>query len=397
MRDHVTLEESWAVVRDLDGLRPLVELITNRERSALEDISSNLSERGWAIAALSELARDEQNREVMRELQGIAPLLRLLSPASQTPPYIQELALKALRNICLDNGANQRLVREQGGLPDVLALLLQTDNHHLQLEAAGTLSVLSHDAEACVWLKEHATTLRQLLESPITPQHQPQLLASLFHIVKRLCQIDVNFRKQSMKDEALWHLTNRHAHALLESLASEAQSLRSFLDPANFNHFLPSKRFVPNLQRSRNEITGELIEGSSSPSSSTASASSSSHNGPDGHAGLRRSRSSSVREPSASHKRKRENAPESGGAPAAPPCPAPEPDITGAAAAAFARAGRPGPPAHVLVRRMRSNSAPIVKPQRPHQQAFKRTRTDEAASSTTGAAEQGQAANPILS
>jgi hypothetical protein len=71
-------------------------------------------------------------------------------------------------------------------------------------------------AEACVWLKEHATTLRQLLESPITPQHQPQLLASLFHIVKRLCQIDVNFRKQSMKDEALWHLTNRHAHALLE-------------------------------------------------------------------------------------------------------------------------------------------------------------------------------------
>jgi len=53
-----TTEESWAVVRDLDGLRPLVELITNRERSALEDISSNLSERGWAIAALSELARD---------------------------------------------------------------------------------------------------------------------------------------------------------------------------------------------------------------------------------------------------------------------------------------------------------------------------------------------------
>ncbi len=47
----------------------------------------------------------EQNREVVRELQGIAPLLRLLSPASQTPPYIQELALKALRNICLDNGA----------------------------------------------------------------------------------------------------------------------------------------------------------------------------------------------------------------------------------------------------------------------------------------------------
>jgi hypothetical protein len=180
------------------------------------------------------------------------------------------------------------------------------------------------------------------------------------------------------------------------SLASEAQSLRSFLDPANFNHFLPSKRFVPNLQRSRNEITGELMEGSSSSSSTAAG---SAHNGPSGgHAGLRRSRSPSVREPSASHKRKRENGPESGGAPVAPPGPAPEPDSTSAAAAAaFARAGRPGPPAHIL-RRMRSNSAPIVKPQRPHQQqAFKRTRTDEAASSTTTGAGQGQAANPILS
>ncbi len=43
------------MVRDLDGLSwPLVELITNRERSALEGmISSNLSERGWAIAASS--------------------------------------------------------------------------------------------------------------------------------------------------------------------------------------------------------------------------------------------------------------------------------------------------------------------------------------------------------
>lgn len=46
------------MVRELNGLQPLIELITNRGRSVLEDISSNLSERGWAIAALSELARD---------------------------------------------------------------------------------------------------------------------------------------------------------------------------------------------------------------------------------------------------------------------------------------------------------------------------------------------------
>lgn len=39
----------------------------------------------------------------MRELQGIGALLRLLLPEALTPPYIQELALKALRNICLDN------------------------------------------------------------------------------------------------------------------------------------------------------------------------------------------------------------------------------------------------------------------------------------------------------
>lgn len=119
-------EESWTVVRELDGLRPLIALISNTERSTLEDISSNLSERGWAIAALSELARDgtlpascpcekqmltfctccpaERNRDDVRELQGIQPLLRLISPSAQTPPYIQELALKALRNLCLDNG-----------------------------------------------------------------------------------------------------------------------------------------------------------------------------------------------------------------------------------------------------------------------------------------------------
>jgi hypothetical protein len=36
-------------------------------------------------------------------------------------------------------------VREQGGLPDVVSLLMQTDNVYLQLEAAGTLSVLSQD------------------------------------------------------------------------------------------------------------------------------------------------------------------------------------------------------------------------------------------------------------
>jgi hypothetical protein len=109
------------------------------------------------------------------------------------------------------------MVREQGGLSDILDLLQQTDNHHMQLEAAGTLSVLSHDrmpppnlrctynggvrlcmlflpehtAEACAWMKERAVTLRQILESPGTTQ--PQLLASLLHIIKRLCQTDGDY------------------------------------------------------------------------------------------------------------------------------------------------------------------------------------------------------------
>lgn len=46
------------MVRQLDGLRPLIALISNHERPSLENISSNLSERGWAIAALCELSRD---------------------------------------------------------------------------------------------------------------------------------------------------------------------------------------------------------------------------------------------------------------------------------------------------------------------------------------------------
>jgi hypothetical protein len=46
---------------------------------------------------------------------------------------------------------------------------------------------LPHSAEACGWLKDHANVLRQLLDSSAP---QPQLLASLLHIIKRLCQTD---------------------------------------------------------------------------------------------------------------------------------------------------------------------------------------------------------------
>lgn len=58
-------------------------------------------------------------------------------------------------------GTNQKLVRAEGGLPSVVELLLQTQNSHLQLEAAGTLAVLAHDR----------TLFSSLLFSPHTHTH----------------------------------------------------------------------------------------------------------------------------------------------------------------------------------------------------------------------------------
>lgn len=72
----------------------------------------------------------------------------------------------------------------------------------MTLEKAQTFSVLRRahfwcdvcvcvccgTAETCIWLKGHANAIRQLLDLPGTPQ--PQFLASLFHILKCLCQAD---------------------------------------------------------------------------------------------------------------------------------------------------------------------------------------------------------------
>ena len=145
-----------AAIREAEGLRPLVHFLS----------SAAPLTRAAAAVAVEKCAANEANKELLRELGAIEPLLQMLSGA----PGVDVLssALGALCSMCHGQDEARQLVRLQGGRRRVLPLLYDKHDRVASLAAQFFYEVSPNaEVKVAMRLSDALRPLIALLSSPV--------------------------------------------------------------------------------------------------------------------------------------------------------------------------------------------------------------------------------------
>ncbi|XP_017335250.2 plakophilin-1 [Ictalurus punctatus] len=162
---------------------------------------------------------DDNAKEEVRKLKGIAPLVSLLSSSN---PQIQLTSASALRNLVFKNSANKEEVRRTGGLTAALQLLRDTNSAETQKHVTGLLWNLSSEESIQPDLLRQA--LPVLTETVLQPNADTSALASdVEPRIESFCNATACLRNLSSGK-----LANRQAlrncEGLIDSLVTHMQS-----------------------------------------------------------------------------------------------------------------------------------------------------------------------------
>ena len=115
------------------GLRPILALLGSRYHSA----------QCMALHALANVAMDNlSNQDEIARLEGLPPLISLLSSGSSAPD-VQMYAARALAALVKHNSHNQSIVTDIGAIPLLVSLLRATNVPSVEAAATGALWALS--------------------------------------------------------------------------------------------------------------------------------------------------------------------------------------------------------------------------------------------------------------
>ena len=144
-----------AAIRDADGLKPLVAFLS----------SSNSAIQIAACNAILGCSRNEANKTVLREMNAITLLLKMLPPTNARDA--QAAAVATLSFLCLNEDDARILLRLQGGMGKLQKLTLTRDPL-LQQHAAKTIArcAPNKDSRIAMRLSDCLAPLVKLLSSP---------------------------------------------------------------------------------------------------------------------------------------------------------------------------------------------------------------------------------------